>query len=110
VIRRTAITVLFFAMGFGALLVFGITQPWLCEHMPVVCKMYSGPCPGIDICVESRSAAFAIVLFYLGPSIGFGITGFLTSAVKVSASVWLTRSVAAFVVCYLALLVLMRIA
>jgi hypothetical protein len=101
VIRRTAITVLFFAMGFGAL---------LCEHMPVVCKMYSGPCPGIDICVESRSAAFAIVLFYLGPSIGFGITGFLTSAVKVSASVWLTRSVAAFVVCYLALLVLMRIA
>jgi hypothetical protein len=64
VIRRVAFTFLFIALGLGTLLIFGLTQPWLCDHLPGLCKKYSGPCPGIDICVESWPAAFAIALFY----------------------------------------------
>jgi hypothetical protein len=87
-IRRTAIALAFMLFGFLSLLVVNFTYTWTCHHFSGFCKVYTGPCPGIDTCTPDTLSSVVLSAVYFGPSIVFGIAGFLFSKQPRRAVVW----------------------
>lgn len=87
--RRIIIAFAFALLGFASLLVANLTYTWTCNHFANFCKVYTGPCPGIDTCKPDALLNLALVAIYFGPSILFGIVGFIFSRRPRSALVWL---------------------
>jgi len=85
-IRRLIIAMAFVLAGFASLLVSNVTYTWTCNHFPNLCKVYTGPCPGIDACTPDTVRSMMFFAVYFGPSILFGIVGFVFS--KETRSLW----------------------
>jgi hypothetical protein len=62
-----------------SLFVVNVTYTWTCHHFSGFCKTYTGPCPGIDTCTPGTLLTLTLVAVYFGPSIVFGMAGFLFS-------------------------------
>lgn len=84
--RRFIIAFVFALLGFASLLVANFTYTWTCQHFANFCRVYTGPCPGIDTCKPDTLLNLALVAVYFGPPIVFGIVGFVYS--KKPRSVW----------------------
>lgn len=78
-IRRVIIVFAFALLGFASLLVANFTYTWTCQHFTNFCKIYAGPCPGIDTCKPEALLNLVLVAVYFGPPILFGIVGFVFS-------------------------------
>ncbi len=88
-IRRSFIALAFALLGFASLLVVNVAYTWTCHHFAGYCKVYSGPCPGIDTCTPGTLLSLVLVAVYFGPSILFGVAGFLFSKQPRSVLAWI---------------------
>lgn len=87
--RRLFIAFAFVLLGFASLLVANFSYTWTCQHFVNFCKVYTGPCPGIDTCKPDSLLNLVLVAVYFGPSILFGIFGFIFSSRQRSALAWI---------------------
>lgn len=78
-IQRSGIVLLFAFLGIGSLLLVDSLLTWLCAYMPGLCRRYSGPCPGIDVCTPDAMMSLVLSAVYFGPSIAFGAAGYFFS-------------------------------
>ena len=87
-IRRIVIALAFAMLGFVSLLVVNITYTWTCNRFSGFCKIYTGPCPGIDVCTPDTLFSLVLIAVYFGPSIVFSMAGFFFSKQPRSAFAW----------------------
>lgn len=89
-IRRAGITVLFAILGIASLLFFDAIEVRVCELFPSIlhCRARVPQC-GLD-CSQSwpLSKQMGAFLFFFGPSIVFGMTGFFFSKQQRRAFFW----------------------
>ncbi|MFV8512379.1 hypothetical protein ACNRBS_10880, partial [Ralstonia pseudosolanacearum] len=89
-IRRAGITLLFAILGIASLLLFDTIDARFCEIFPLLqhCRVGLNEC-GLD-CSQSWSLSKQVgaFLFFFGPSIIFGVSGFLFSNRPRPALAW----------------------
>lgn len=87
--RRAGIALMFALLGFVSLLLVDDLLTWLCAHVSGVCRPYSGPCPGIDVCTPDALKSVLLTFIYFGPAVAFATIGFLFSRRPRPWSSWL---------------------
>jgi hypothetical protein len=89
VIKRSALTLGFFLLGFVSLFAFGVLDAHMCATFAKLCEPKPGQCTELGKCGSSLALDLKVFAVYLGPSIVFAIAAAIASARRRSGRFWL---------------------